>query len=852
MKFSMLLFLLLALSVGSAGSQSTLEDFLPKEFTYDDAVPTPKSFLGYELGEWHIRHDQLVGYFQELARKSPRMAVEVYGYSCERRPLILATITSPKNLENRERLRENHIDYALGRAADSPGPAIAWMGYGVHGNEASATNVAVLLAYFLAAARGEAIDTFLNQTITLLDPCYNPDGYGRFSQWVNSRRGLQIVGDPKHWEHREAWPGGRTNHYWFDLNRDWLLLVHPESQARVRLFHRWLPHLLTDYHEMGTNSTYFFQPGVPTRQNPWTPAENLELTREIAKYHAEALDREGELYWTEERFDDFYYGKGSTYPDVNGGIGILFEQASARGHEQESINGDLSFPRAIKNQFLTSLSSLRAVVENRKRIAEYQRNFYKEATSLASRDDSWGYLFGTPRDLERTGKLVDLLRAHQVNVYPLEESVDRDSATFSPGSAYVVPLDQRQYRLIKSLFEERTEFEDETFYDVSTWNMAHAYGLPYAKLDRSESVSYGPAVSESVEVRFETSPLDRAYVVAIPWTPYSAPRLAYRLLDRELSLRVATAPFQANCTTGRMSFGSGTLIATLPRDQRAEQLATIQELAREAQVSVYAIESGLTPEGLDLGSPKVKPMTQPVPALVIGPGVSAYDSGSLWHLLDTVYEIPTTLLRIDELDGDLSRYTHLIMADGRYGQIGAAAEENIKRWLDRGGVLVGIKRAAVWSARDILGLKDEQEKEEEPSREPRPYAEFDRDRAVDIVGGAIFRAQLDRTHPMGFGFVSDEVALFRNWTETLPDPKDPYGQFARYAEGPLVCGYASERNCSKIAKTPAAFAARQGRGVVILFADHPNFRGFWLGTQRFIANALFFGDLIDRTEPLYR
>ncbi len=306
---------------------------------YDPAIPTPVSVLGFSVGEQHAEPAQMAAYYRALAAASPRVTLEEYGRTYERRPLYLLTITTEANQQNIDALRAQHL-----RAADPRGfeadtaaaPAVVWLGYSVHGNEPSGANAAALVAYYLAAAPAADVAPLLGQTIVLMDPFINPDGLNRFATWVNTHKGQVLSTDPQNIEQNEAWPRGRTNHYWFDLNRDWLLQQHPESRGRLEQFHAWKPHVLTDHHEMGTNSTFFFMPGIPSRNHPLTPDRVFELTRALGTYHAAGLDSIGSLYFTEEAFDDFYFGKGSTYPDVNGAVGILFEQASSRGHAQES------------------------------------------------------------------------------------------------------------------------------------------------------------------------------------------------------------------------------------------------------------------------------------------------------------------------------------------------------------------------------------------------------------------------------------------------------------------------------------------------------------------------------------
>ena len=330
-----------------------LKYYLPDSVIYNPAIPKPKDIIYHEVGEYHVTHDRLVNYMKAIAAAAPdRVKLETMGFTYEQRPQVLLIITSPKNHQRLEEIRQQHIqltDPAKSAALNIDDmPIVVWIGHSIHGNEPSGANASLLSAYYLAAAQGKQIDELLDNVVILFDPSFNPDGLQRFSTWANQHKSKNLVSDPGSREFNEVWPSGRFNHYWFDLNRDWLPAVHVESQNRLKWFHQWKPNILTDHHEQGSNATFFFQPGVPSRVNPLTPDKNQELTAKLGKFHAAFLDRIGSLYFTKENYDDFYYGKGSTYPDINGAIGILFEQASSRGHLQETANGLLSFPFTIK------------------------------------------------------------------------------------------------------------------------------------------------------------------------------------------------------------------------------------------------------------------------------------------------------------------------------------------------------------------------------------------------------------------------------------------------------------------------------------------------------------------------
>ncbi|HEX2975648.1 MAG TPA: M14 family zinc carboxypeptidase, partial [Bacteroidales bacterium] len=360
-------------------SQVNSQYFLPQDVTYNKEIPEPKDFIGHEIGEWHLTHDKLVYYMMELARLSDRAIWEEYARSYEDRPLGQLIISSPENIRNIETLRQEHIKLCQPGVSSSLDlskmPLFVKLGYGVHGNESSAQNSSVLVAYYLIAGQGEKLDELLKNTVILIDPALNPDGMQRHSTWVNSTRSLNNNPDVNSWEFSETWPGGRTNHYWFDLNRDYILLQHPESVGRVAAFYKWRPNIITDHHEMEANSTFFFQPGVQSRNNPLIADDNQGLTAEIGKYHEKYLNRIGSLYFTEEGYDDFYVGKGSSYPDIHGSIGILFEQAGVKGHLRNTTGGQLSFPFAIRNQFNVSLSTLEAGMNMRTKLLESMRTF---------------------------------------------------------------------------------------------------------------------------------------------------------------------------------------------------------------------------------------------------------------------------------------------------------------------------------------------------------------------------------------------------------------------------------------------------------------------------------------------
>ena len=409
-RHALILFLIGCLNLSG---QVSLDYYLGSKNDYNPEIPKPETILGYQVGEWHVSHDKLLQYMYILASKSDRITIENRGSTYEDRPLVLLTITDPENHKNINLIKESHLalsDVNSDKLNTNKMPIVIYQGFSIHGNEPSGANAGIIAAYHLAASNSKETKELLRNTIILFDPCYNPDGLQRFSQWANSNKNILLNPDSQDREYNENWPKGRTNHYWFDLNRDWLPAQLPESKARIRTFNEWLPNILTDHHEMGTNSTFFFQPGIPSRVNPLTPGTNQKLTKKIGAYHEDALNKIGSLYYSEEDYDDFYYGKGSTYPDVNGSIGILFEQGSSRGHIQNSDNGILTFPFTIRNQLTTVFSTWKASNEMKTEILNYYRSFYKKSRNLGLKEKFNSLIFEAPKDPATTYHLGEVLK----------------------------------------------------------------------------------------------------------------------------------------------------------------------------------------------------------------------------------------------------------------------------------------------------------------------------------------------------------------------------------------------------------------------------------------------------------
>lgn len=822
--------------------------YLPDSVSYNPAIPTPKDIIYHEVGEWHVTHDRLVNYMKAIAAAAPdRVKLETMGLSYENRPQVLLIITSKKNHANLEQVRQQHVqltDPAQSATLNTANmPVVVWIGHSIHGNEPSGANASLLSAYYLAAAQGKQIDELLDNVVILFDPSFNPDGLQRFSTWANQHRSKNLVSDPNSREFNEVWPGGRFNHYWFDLNRDWLPAVHVESQNRLKWFHRWKPNILTDHHEQGSNATFFFQPGVPSRVNPLTPDKNKDLTAKLGTFHAQFLDRIGSLYFTKEAYDDFYYGKGSTYPDVNGAIGILFEQASSRGHLQETANGLLSFPATIKNQFVTTLSTLEGARVLRKDFLEFQRDFYKQSANRAAAYAVKGYVFGDKNDPARTFHFAEMLKRHQVEIHALPGNWN--DAAFEKSSSYMVSLNQPQHSLIRAIFDKTLEYKDSLFYDITAWTMPLAFGLPYKEIS-TPSFAMGEKVEELKPAKQSVAGGRSEYAYLLQWEDLYAPAALNELLNAGILAKVATNQLEMPVGGVMKKFNYGTILipVKLQRDDSETVFAKLSGVAEKYRVKIVAVSSGNVNSGSDLGSSRFVTITKPSVAMITGPGVNATDAGEIWHLLDQRMNMTATHLEPTVFNRiSLNRYNTLIMVGGSYNELN---KEKLKTWVQAGGTLILTEEAVSWAAQNgISDVKFKKAKLPADSTQKLGYLEREQLEGAQQVRGAIFGADADLTHPLAYGYTQSTVSLFKSNKVFMEKSKNPYATPFYYGAKPLQSGWVSKENGDVIKNSAAVVVNTLGSGRVINIADNPNFRAFWLGGSKLFMNAIFFGRIID-------
>lgn len=858
--------------------------FFPKASGLDSKIPTPEAFLGYPIGSYLTRHDQVVAYFRQLEKVSDRIHVESLGKTYEQREQIIVTITSPSNYARLEQIRQEHLSQidpskpVLGKSA----PIIINLGYGVHGNETSSTETSLLTGYYLAASNDAETQKWLSESVIFIDPSLNPDGRDRAANWLNAYHSFPPVGDPADKEHQEGWPGGRTNHYFTDLNRDWLNLVQVESRNRLTFFHKWYPNVQIDFHEQGTNATYYFEPTPKSHESPIIPQFLYDYQVILAKYHAKALDDIGSFYFTKENYDNLSPIYGSTYPKFFGSVAATFEQARSLGIVQESTNGALTFAFTIRNHLATSFSTIKGAIAEKAGLFKVQKDFFKYALEQGQKNPAKGFVFGDKNDVNLTQKFLGLLLEHHVEVFEVADNISQDGKTFEKGKSYIVPSSQPNFLIVHSLFEENA-LKDSIFYDNTGWSIIHAYGLKYAKL--SSAFAKGAVVknlsAESGKLNVERS----AYAYLINSGDYNFTKALYQLQLKNILVKTAFKSFAANTSNGKKSYLPGTLVIpvvgqTIPADSL---LAALNGVTKSSNIEITPVSSGFSAEGIDLGSSNIRAVRKPEVALAFGQGVTSSEAGQVWFLLNQQLDLPVTKLDLQSFARtSLNRYNVLVLPAGNYSAWDKVTVDKIKSWVNDGGTLITFQTATAWAVQQEI-VKEKLSQTETFARRgdapavavsadkplgeakkefattvandavaklAKPLSErLDYSRQEDVEGskrinGAIFVSDLDISHPIAFGVTSRKLFINKNGPTLLLPSANKYATVAQYTPKPLINGYSSKSNTTKVANSAAIIAAPSGGGEVILFADDPTYRGYWLGTARLFLNSIFFGNLI--------
>lgn len=812
--------------------------FYPNTGNFNAAIPTPEKFLGYPIGTHHTRHDRLVEYFKELDRLSDRVSFQIIGETYEHRSQITAIFTSPTNHQRLEEIRKEHLAGQINGNTENV-PLVIHLGYNVHGNEPSSSEAAMLTAYYLTASETDETKKWMNDMVILMDPVINPDGRDRHSHWANMHKASPVVADPIDREHTEIWPGGRFNHYWFDLNRDWFLGTFPETRNRIKYFHHWRPYIQTDHHEMGSNSTFYFDPGMDASNNPVVPDFLYKtIYPKYAEYFSKAKDKLGSLYYTKESFDKLYPGYGSSYINFYGGAGFLFEQASSRGHVQETNTIPLTFAFTIRNQFTGALTTVRASLAEKALLLKMRKEFYRVAKEQATKSAIKGYLFGDANDETRTRAFVSMLLMHEIDVY--------ESGNNTDGKGYYVPVDQNNYIMVKSVFEKQITYIDSSFYDASAWSLVHAYNLPYSELKTAYTA--GKKITSLPAIQ-SVAPEKSDYAYVMRNTDYNIHKAIYHLQNSGVIVQSAFRPFTINTKGKNKNFGYGSIVISVQQQKISPDslFKSVSNASKESNCTVYSISSGYNSGGIDIGSNYVRTIKEPKVVMIIGTGVAATEAGEIWHLLDQRLQMPITKLDILNFSrADLNKYNTLIMVSGNYSSLDKAATDKLKAWVQRGNTMITIKSGTEWVIKN--GFTKEKLLPVDTAKGTPARQNFDN--AVHIegakaMGGSIFQIDLDTTHPIGFGFTNRKVSVYRNGLTFLQPSTNPYSTVSQYTADPLIGGYIHPTTLKKVKNSASILVGAEGGGRVIMFTDDPNFRGTWYGTNKLFLNAIFYGGNIN-------
>lgn len=818
-------------------------------------LKSPEEFLGYKVGTKFTPHWKIVDYFKSVAACNPSMVkLEQYGQTNEGRPLMVAYISSDANISNLENVRRHNLFLAKqGNDANNnnESPAIVWLSYNVHGNEASSSEAAMLTLYALVDPGNSQTKQWLRNTLVVIDPCINPDGRDRHVNWLNSIAGKNFNSSLDAREHSEPWPGGRTNHYNFDLNRDWAWQTQIESQARMALYNKWLPQVHVDFHEMGINDPYFFAPAAEPFHEVITKWQR-DFQTLLGKNNAKYFDEKGWLYFTKESFDLLYPSYGDTYPTYNGAIGVTYEQAGgggggrAGGSVITSFGDTLTLYDRIIHHYTTSLSTIEVASQNASRLLAEFKKFYNDAASTGIGNYKSYVIKYNVEDASRIQSLLDLLDKNKITYGSGKNGGSfkgfnydsRREESFSLSTTDIVVSDiQPKSALVKVLFEPNTFLADTVAYDITAWALPYAYGLKaYAttqKIDAGNSVSTNP-VNKSVTQ-------DASYGYVIRWNGIPSVKLVSQLLQKGIRLRYNERPFQVN----GQSFNRGAVLVLKTSNQHVPDLwRTVRDLANEFSVPLTPVSSGMVDKGFDFGSTYVHPVRPRKIAMLTGEGVSAGVAGEVWFYFDQVINYPITLINASEAAGiNWNNYDVVIMPDGYYRFLNEkSAVEQFKNWINNGGHVITMGGAVAQFSKLDFGLKLKNEDTAGSKDIYGPLRKFEeRDRAFipSSVSGAIFRVELDNTNPLAFGYPDHYYTLKidDNVYEFIKEGGWNVGVLKR--DKP-VAGFVGSKIRNRFEDGLLFGIQEMGGGTITYLADDVLFRSFWENGKLMFANAVFF------------
>ncbi len=802
-------------------------------------LQSPAEFLGYKIGTEFSRHADVINYFEHVAQNSSSMTFHSYGKTNERRPLTYAIVSSPDNIANIENIRKDNLkNIGLENGNSSPQTAIVWLSYNVHGNEASSTEAAMVTLYKLITEK----QAWLKNTVVIIDPCINPDGRDRYVNWYNQVKATPYDTKQLATEHNEPWPGGRPNHYLFDLNRDWAWATQVESQHRLKVYNQWMPHIHVDFHEQGINEPYYFAPAAEPFHEVISNWQR-DFQTQIGKNHARHFDSEGWLFFTRERFDLLYPSYGDTYPTFMGAIGMTYEQA---GHGRAGLGIDtdegfeLTLIDRVAHHTTTGLSTVEISAQNAAKLnTEFKKFFQNGNLTYKSY-----VLNGNP---DKIKALTQLLDKHKIQ-YGFSKGgkvTGHNYTTNTQGSmdsygALVVSTQQPKGKMVKALFEQDAKLSDPLTYDITAWSIPYAYGLDC--IASTTNISAGKDFPNVVPAKNNEQPNAAGYI--LNWNSIKDATFLTDLLKNNIKVRFSEKDLSFKGT----KFNKGSLIITKSDNRKNKQWsATLVSIANKHQRSLYASNTSFSDNGTDFGSPDVKLISKNRIAILKGDGVSSLSYGATWHFMETQLKYPVTSIDTDDFSSrSLQNFDVLILPSGWYSRvINESTMDGLKSWIRSGGKIIAIGAAVgAFNEKDGFDLnrqttEEEEEEEEENKGNLIPYDQRERESVKNFITGSIYKLTIDNSHPMAFGYDKDYYSL-KLGSSSYKFLENGYNVGYIENDAVSVSGFSGEDAKAKLKNSMIFAETRMGSGSVVYLVDDVLFRGFWENGKLFFANSLFF------------
>lgn len=810
---------------------------------FAQGLQSPEQYMGYKIGTRYTRHHKIVEYFRAVAQAKPDMVkLEKYGETNEGRELMLAFIASPENLQKLETIRNNNLGFAglsSSKSATKTAPAIVWLSYNVHGNETSSSEAALMTLWALVDPNNMQSKEWLQNTVVVIDPCINPDGRDRYVNWFNGAVGTAYNPDPAAREHAEPWPGGRSNHYNFDLNRDWAWQTQVESQQRIKKYNQWMPQVHVDFHEQGINEPYYFAPAADPLHEVITPWQR-DFQVMIGKNNARYFDKNGWLFFTKERFDLLYPSYGDTYPIYNGAIGMTFEQGGGPRGGMGVINEDgdtLTLLDRATHHYTTGLSTIETASRNKQKLLDEFKKYFDDGQ--AGKVGEYKTYVMTSKDENKIKAVIKLLDQNGIahglltnkNFRGLNYFTGKDDAFADEGYHVAVSAYQPRSVMAKVLLEPKTVVTDSNTYDITAWSVPYAYGVKgYAVKEKLE-------LSAATKLTGTLNEAKSAYGVLIPYQSFNAAKALAYMLKNGIKVRFAEKPF----TYSGRNFDRGTLIV-LKTSNPANWNTVASEACRLNNLQPVAVETGFMDKGTDFGSPDVKIISSALKvAMLTGDQTSSLSAGEVWHFFEKQLDYPITLLNAADLARiNIRNYQVLILPDGSYRILNdKTVSDKLKDFVRSGGKLIALDNAVSLMAGADWGIKLKEDKSEDKSEyaNVKKYGDRENQYLTNSIPGAIYKLELDNTHPLGFGY-PDYYYTLKQDAGVFEFMKDGWNVGVMKKDA-YVTGFTGNKLKPKLKDGVVLGVQDMGSGNVIYFTESPLFRNFWENGKLLISNAVF-------------